>query len=76
VSTRAIYDPMSPADGVHTFLREHPAQLVVVASRATLGVKRAVFGSTAAGIVSRSPTPVLVVPRAALKTARTRKETT
>jgi len=75
VPTRAIYDPISPADGVHAFLREHPAQLVVVASRATLGVKRAVVGSTAAGIVSRSPTPVLVVPRFALTAAEHQKET-
>ncbi len=76
VRTQAVYDPISPADGVHAFLRDHPAQLVIVASRATVGIKRAVLGSTAAGIVSRSPSPVLVVPRFALATAQTREETT
>jgi nucleotide-binding universal stress UspA family protein len=76
VQTRAIYDPISPADGVHAFLRDNPAQLVIVASRATLGLKRAVFGSTAAGIVSRSPAPVLVIPRFMLAAAQDREDPT
>jgi nucleotide-binding universal stress UspA family protein len=57
------YDPVSPAEGMHAYLREHPAFLVVVSSHARAGLARIVFGSTAAAIVHRSPSPVLVVPR-------------
>jgi nucleotide-binding universal stress UspA family protein len=57
------YDPVSPAEGLHTYLREHPAFLVAVSSHARVGLTRVVFGSTAAAIVHRSPSPVLVVPR-------------
>jgi nucleotide-binding universal stress UspA family protein len=62
VETRALYDPISVAEGLRTFLREHPAKLVVTSSHARTALQRAVFGSVAADIVRSSPSPVLVVP--------------
>jgi nucleotide-binding universal stress UspA family protein len=63
VDARVIYDPISPAEGVRSHLRDEPAALVVVSSHARTGLTRLVFGSTAAAIVHHSPSPVLVVPR-------------
>jgi nucleotide-binding universal stress UspA family protein len=63
VATAAVYDPISPAEGVAVYLDEHPAHLLVVSSHARSGLARVVFGSVAADIVHRSPFPVLVVPR-------------
>ncbi len=62
METRALYDPTSVAEGLRTFLREHPAQLVVVSSHGDTGVHRAVFGNVAANLVRSSPSPLLVVP--------------
>jgi nucleotide-binding universal stress UspA family protein len=62
VTTQVVWDPISPAEGIRSYLREHPASLVVVGSRARHGFARAVFGSVATGIVHASPSPVLVVP--------------
>jgi nucleotide-binding universal stress UspA family protein len=62
VTTYAIWDPISPAEGVRGYLREQPASLVVVGSRVRQGLARVVFGSVAAGIVHTIPSPVLVVP--------------
>ena len=63
VETLALFDPISPAEGLEAHLKEHPASLVVVSSHARTGPTRLVFGSVAAAIVRRSPSPVLVVPR-------------
>jgi nucleotide-binding universal stress UspA family protein len=63
VKTLALYDPISPAEGLRTYLREHPATLVVIGSRARRGLARMVFGSTSATIVHGSASPVLVAPR-------------
>jgi nucleotide-binding universal stress UspA family protein len=63
VEVLALYDPISPASGLEVYLRDNPATLVVVASHARTGPTRLVFGSEAAAIVRRSPSPVLVVPR-------------
>ena len=63
VDTVAVYDPISPAGGVHSWLRERPASLVVVSTHARSGLARIVFGSVAARIVHHSRSPVLVVPR-------------
>lgn len=60
----AVYDPVSPAEGVYTFLNDRPAFLAVAGSHVRSRAERIVFGSVAAGIVRRSPSPVLVVPRA------------
>lgn len=68
VSAVALYDPISPAEGVrsHLYRRDDPAALVVVSSHARTGVSRVVFGSVAAAIVHHSPSPVMVVPRRTL----------
>jgi nucleotide-binding universal stress UspA family protein len=63
VETLALYDPISPAEGLEAHLKNHPAALVVVSSHTRTGPARLVFGSVAAAIVRRSPSPVLVVPR-------------
>jgi nucleotide-binding universal stress UspA family protein len=63
VTTHALYDPVGPALRMLTYLREHPAALVLVRSHARRGVSRLVFGDVAATIVHGSPAPVLVVPR-------------
>jgi nucleotide-binding universal stress UspA family protein len=68
VSAVALYDPISPAEGVRSYLyrRDDPAALVVVSSRVRTGVSRLVFGSVAAAIVHHSPSAVMVVPRGTL----------
>jgi nucleotide-binding universal stress UspA family protein len=63
VEARVVWDPISPAAGLSVFLRDDPAFLLVIASRARTGLGRAVFGSVAAAVVRTSPSPVLVVPR-------------
>jgi nucleotide-binding universal stress UspA family protein len=63
VEALALYDPVSPASGLDLYLRDNPATMAVVASHALTGPTRIVFGSEAAAIVRRSPSPVLVVPR-------------
>jgi nucleotide-binding universal stress UspA family protein len=63
VETQAVYDPVGPAAGLHDYLRQHPAVLAVMGSRARTGLARAVFGSVAAAVVYQSPSPVLIVPR-------------
>jgi nucleotide-binding universal stress UspA family protein len=66
VEIRPIYDPISPAIGLCSYLEDRPASLVAVSSRARMGLERLVFGSTAAAIVRCSNAPVLVVPRSEL----------
>jgi hypothetical protein len=61
------------AEGLWTFLREHPAQLVLASSHAHTGIQRAVFGSVAADIVRRSPSPVLVVPVGTMRRSERRR---
>ena len=63
VDTLALYDPISPAEGLQRYLWAHPACLVVVASHSRSGITRVVFGSVAAAIVHLGMSPVLVVPR-------------
>jgi nucleotide-binding universal stress UspA family protein len=63
VEIRPIYDPISPAIGLCSYLVDRPASLVAVSSRARIGLERLVFGSTAAAMVRCSSSPVLVVPR-------------
>jgi nucleotide-binding universal stress UspA family protein len=63
IATHAVYDPVSPVAGVHDYLLLHPAALVAVGSRPRAGVARAIFGSTASGVVRESTAPVLVIPR-------------
>jgi nucleotide-binding universal stress UspA family protein len=63
VDTVAVFDPISPAEGVRSYLRDNPAYLVMVASHARTGVALLVFGSTAGNVVHHSRSPVLVIPR-------------
>lgn len=62
LNTLAVYDPISPADGLRVYLTGHPALLLAVASHARSGLTRVVFGSVAAAIVRYGVSPVLVVP--------------
>jgi nucleotide-binding universal stress UspA family protein len=62
IETRALYNPISPSDGVAGYLEDHPAFLVVVGSHARLGLARLVAGTVATAIVHDSTCPVLVVP--------------
>lgn len=67
VGTLVVYDPVSPREGIHSYLDEHPVGLVVVGSHARRGLARFAFGSVAASIVHHSSSPVLVAPRPDLR---------
>ena len=62
VSTEVVYDPISPADGLRTYLDQHPAGLVAVTTHARTGLRRVLLGADAANIVHASTAPTLVVP--------------
>jgi nucleotide-binding universal stress UspA family protein len=57
------YEPVNVWGGLHRYLLDHPAALVATNTRSRTGLRRLVFGSVAATIVRRSPSPVLVMPR-------------
>ncbi len=62
VSAEVVYDPISPADGMRTYLDRHPAGLVAVTTHARTGLRRVLLGADAANIVHASTAPTLVVP--------------
>lgn len=71
VSGVAVYDPISPAEGVAAYLdhapgtlpeQHRPASLLVVTTAGRTGLARAVMGSDAAAILHASAVPVVVVP--------------
>ncbi len=62
VGTEVVYDPISPADGLRTYLDRHPAGLVAVTTHARTGLRRVLLGADAANIVHASTAPTLVVP--------------
>ena len=64
VETTVVYDPISPADGLRTYLDQHPAGLVAVTTHARTGLRRVLLGADAANIVHASTAPTLVVPLA------------
>jgi nucleotide-binding universal stress UspA family protein len=64
IETRVVYDPVSPAAGIRDHVRDHPASLLVLGSRARTGVARLALGSVAAEVVHGSVSPVLLAPRA------------
>jgi nucleotide-binding universal stress UspA family protein len=64
IETRVVYDPVSPAAGIRDHVRDHPASLLVLGSRARTGVARLALGSVAAEVVHASVSPVLLAPRA------------
>lgn len=62
VDTAVVYDPISPADGLRTYLDGHPAGMVAVTTHARTGLRRVLLGADAANIVHASTAPALVVP--------------
>jgi nucleotide-binding universal stress UspA family protein len=65
VRAMAVYDPISPAEGVCSYVEASPASLVAVCSHARTGIERVAFGSVTAAIVQRCHAPILVAPRPA-----------
>jgi nucleotide-binding universal stress UspA family protein len=63
VTSLALFDPISPAEGIRSYLQKSPATLLVIGCQLRSGRLRAPGGRTAAAIVRRSPSPALVVPR-------------
>ncbi|HZQ29403.1 MAG TPA: universal stress protein [Acidimicrobiales bacterium] len=72
VQTKAIYDPISPAEGILAYLDAHPPYLVVAGTHARTGLARLALGSTAAAVVHSSPAPVLAIPRPDIQRKRDR----
>jgi nucleotide-binding universal stress UspA family protein len=62
VLTRALYDPISPADGVESYLSGSPGAMVLAGWRPRSPLTRLVSRNTTATVVRHSPSPVLVVP--------------
>ena len=59
----ALYDPVGPAEGIGRYLEDSPAALVIVgAHHRRRRPKQVALAGTPAGILRRSPSPVLVVP--------------
>ncbi|HUR23684.1 MAG TPA: universal stress protein [Acidimicrobiales bacterium] len=62
VSADVVYDPVSPANGLETYLDRNPAGMVAVTTHARTGLHRVLLGADAANIVHTSTAPALVVP--------------
>jgi nucleotide-binding universal stress UspA family protein len=62
VRGEVLYDPVDVDGAIVDSLAADPAGLVVMGTRRPHGLRRLVFGSTAAAVAHRSPAPVLVVP--------------
>ena len=62
VSGLVVYDPIGTGPGLASHLETGSAGLLVVTTHARTGLRRALYGSSAAAIVRHSPVPVLVVP--------------
>lgn len=62
VRSEVVSDPISPAEGLRTYLDRNPAGLVAVTTHARTGLRRVLLGADAANIVSASTAPALVVP--------------
>jgi nucleotide-binding universal stress UspA family protein len=63
VRSLAVFDPIGPAEGIRSYLQKSPAALLVVGCQLPRRRFRGPGGRTAAAIVRRSPSPVLVIPR-------------
>jgi nucleotide-binding universal stress UspA family protein len=57
-----VYDPVGPAEGVHSYLEKSPAFLLVVGAHHRGRNAEVALGGIPAALVRRSPSPVLVVP--------------
>jgi nucleotide-binding universal stress UspA family protein len=61
---KAVYDPVGPAEGIGRYLEDSPAAMVVVgAHHRWRRPNQVALAGTPAGILRRSPSPVLVVPQ-------------
>ena len=69
MDTAVVYDPIRPADGLRTYLDEHPAGMVAVTTHARTGLRRVVLGADAANIVDASTVAVLTFAPAACPSA-------
>jgi nucleotide-binding universal stress UspA family protein len=58
----AVAVPLSPVQALVSLAEERGADLIVVGSNGEGRVKGLLLGSTAFGVIQRSPVPVLVVP--------------
>lgn len=62
VRTEAIYNPVgTPEEIINDYLTKQPPGIAVMASHGRGGVSRWVLGSTAEGVVTGAPCPVLIV---------------
>lgn len=59
---RPVVRPGAPVDVLLAVAAEREADLLAVGARATGGLGRMLLGSVAAGVLDRSPIPVLIVP--------------
>lgn len=64
VTVRTKHVPGAPAEAIIRVCREEHADLLIMATRGHRGLKRLLFGSTAAKIVPRADFPVLLTPTA------------
>ena len=62
VDTHVVYDPIGPGEGIQAYQDEQPTGLIAVTTHARTGLKRVVFGASAAAMVYWSRSPALVVP--------------
>lgn len=62
VTGRVLYDPVDVDGALADAFAADPPDLVVMGTRSPRGLRRLIFGSTAAALSHRSPAPVLVVP--------------
>ena len=62
VTGRVVYDPVDVDGAIVDALTDDPASLVVMGTRRPQGLRRLVFGSTAAAVAHRSPVPTFIVP--------------
>jgi nucleotide-binding universal stress UspA family protein len=62
LQTQVVYDPISAAGGMRTYLDSHRADLLAVTTHGRSGLQRLVLGAGAASIIHASTAPVLVVP--------------
>ena len=58
----AVAVPLPPVDALISLAKEREADLIVLGTNGEGRVKGLLLGSTAFGVVQRSPVPVLVVP--------------
>jgi nucleotide-binding universal stress UspA family protein len=61
VAGLVVYDPISVASGIGTYVAHEPAALMALATHARAGMDRVRFGATAADIVRNATVPALVI---------------